>query len=236
LDRTEAALSAQTAASESAGSSGHLTEIELQKNRRRYRIKSLSGALVLVLLVAGVASGIYYYQFSKQQEQQIAATGDGPAAGPMMGGTPPNPLEMVARLERRLRENPDDLQGQMMAGRSYMTLQRPEDAKKAWGKVAELDPGNTEAQYNLGILLIQTTSPDNPKGFEDAMAHLDRALMIEPGMPSALFYRGVALIHLKRLDEAEKDWNNALKGLPPGEDADFVKDELRKLKSGNPLS
>jgi len=137
-------------------------------------------------------------------------------------------------LERKLRENPDDLQGQIMAGRSYMTIQRTEDARNAWNKVLELDPANVEAQYSLGYLLIQTADSGDPRNFEQAIRHLDAALLLSPGLPAALYYKGVALTHLKRYDEAENSWESALQGLPPGsEDAEFIKDAIRKLKSGN---
>ena len=49
-------------------------------------------------------------------------------------------MEMVAKLEARLKENPDDLQGQIMAGRSYQALGRTAEAQQAWAKVLELDP------------------------------------------------------------------------------------------------
>ena len=94
--------------------------------------------------------------------------------------TAPNPIDMVARLERKLRENPDDLQGQMMAARSYMTIQRTEDAKKAWSKVIELDPSNVEAQYSLGYLMIETADSGDPRSFEQAIRHLDAALLLSP--------------------------------------------------------
>jgi cytochrome c-type biogenesis protein CcmH len=198
---------------------------------RKFRKWNLAGSVVLVVLVAGSASGIYYQKYLQQEEQREEAMG-----GPMMGGAP-NPLEMVARLERKLRENPNDLVGQLRAGRSYMTLQRYEDARKTWTKVLELDPVNTEAYYNLGILQIQTIDPGNLRNFEEAIQYFDKALETTPGMPAALFYRGVALVHLKRYDEAEQSWVGALQGLPPGsEDSEFVKEEIRKLKAGNPLS
>ena len=186
----------------------------------RFRTMNIAGFLLLILLVAGGASGVYYYQNAGLQEQNIDSTA--------------NPLEMVAQLERKLRENPDDLQGQIMAGRSYMTIQRTEDARSAWNKVLELDPANVEAQYSLGYLLIQTTDSGDPRNFEQAIRHLDAALLLSPGLPAALYYKGVALTHLKRYDEAENSWESALQGLPPGsEHAEYIKHAIRKLKNGN---
>ena len=47
---------------------------------------------------------------------------------------------MVARLESRLKENPDDVQGQMMAGRSYVALNRVEEARAAYENGTETGP------------------------------------------------------------------------------------------------
>ena len=198
----------------------------------RFRTMNIAGFILLAILVIGGASGVYYYQNVRPQEQSMEALMEN-QAGAGMDGTA-NPLEMVARLERKLRENPDDLQGQIMAGRSYMTIQRPEDARNAWNKVIELDPANVEAHYSMGYLLIQTADSGDPRKFEQAIGHLDAALLLSPGLPAALYYKGLALTHLKLYDEAENSWNSALQGLPPGsEDAEFVKDAIRKLKGGN---
>ena len=209
-----------TAAAATKENTGNQTMADTREPAHRFRTMNMAGFFLLTILIAGGASGVYYYQNVRLQEHNPE-----PA---------PNPIEMVARLERKLRENPNDLQGQIMAARSYMTIQRTEDARNAWNKVVELDPSNVEAQYSLGYLMIETADSGDPRSFEQAIRHLDAAILLSPGLPAALYYKGVALTHLKRYDEAEDSWKSALQGLPPGgEDAEFVKDALRKLKSGN---
>ena len=213
-------------------SSGLQTSADSPEPAHRFRTMNIAGFLLLTILVTGGASGVYYYHNLKIQNQNMEAMTED-QAGQSMDGVA-NPLEMVAQLERKLRKNPDDLQGQIMAGRSYMTIQRPEDARNAWNKVIELDPANVEAHYSLGYLLIQTADATTPRNFEQAIGHLDAALLLSPGLSAALYYKGLALTHLKKYDEAESNWNSALQGLPPGsEDAEFVKEAIRKLKGGN---
>jgi len=188
-----------------------------------------ASSALLGLLVIGSASGIYYYLDWKQNEELREAQTQAGLRGM------PNPQEMVERLEARLRTNPNDLQGQIMAGRSYMALERVDDAKKAWSKVLELDPKNYEAHFNLGVILLQTRKIDDPKIFEEALAHFDAAMIGIPMEPAVLWYRGVALVHIKRYKEAEESWTTAFQNLAPGsEDAKFVKQALQSLRDGKP--
>ena len=145
----------------------------------------------------------------------------------------PDPLEMVARLEKRLKENPDDLQGQIMAGRSYIALERFEEAQQAWNKVLELEPRNHEAHFNLGVILVERRKFDDPEVFKAALVHFDTVLVDLPNQPGVNWYRGVVLWYLNRHREAEEAWATAVKNLDPSsQDAVFVKEALQKLRAG----
>jgi len=208
-----------------------------QKSRSPQRqVMHWAVPVVLGLLVVGSASGLYSFVNGRigLEAQRAGAERQAQSASGGARQGMPNPVEMVARLEARLRQNPDDLEGQIMAGRSYMALERFEDARKAWGKVIELDRRNHEAHYNLGLILLQTNTSD-PKVYEEALAHFDAALVNVPREPAVLWYRGVALIHLKRYQEADESWTTAYQNLSPGsEDAEFVKQALQNLRAGNP--
>ena len=144
-----------------------------------------------------------------------------------------DPRDMVARLEARLKEHPDDVQGQMMAGRSYMALNRAEEAISAYETVLKLDPRNHEAHYNMGVIMINERTFDDPKIFETAMKHFDAVLVDRPNEPGVNWYKGVALWYLKRYRETEEFWAIAHKNLQPGsQDAEFVKQALAKLRKG----
>ncbi|HLG21753.1 MAG TPA: tetratricopeptide repeat protein [Candidatus Manganitrophaceae bacterium] len=186
-------------------------------------------SLALGLVVVIGASGMYRLVHWKIERRQSAEN-----AAEAVGGTPPiNPLEMVARLEKRLKENPDDLQGQIMAGRSYMALERWEEAGKTWRKVLELDPRNHDAHYSLGEVLIRAAPPGDRKAYEEALDHLEKALMNVPQDPSVLWAKGVALVHLDRYTEADTAWTEAYRYIPPGtESSQFVKKALDDLRSG----
>jgi cytochrome c-type biogenesis protein CcmH len=228
LDR----LDALTQASQAEDFSPRL---KLRSHPPRRQMIHWAGSVVLGLAVMGGAVGLYSFvngriglEAHRAAVERQAQSASGGARQGM-----PNPAEMVARLEARLRQNPNDLQGQIMAGRSYLALEQFEDARKAWSKVIELDRRNHEAHYNLGLILLETTNPD-PKVYEEALAHFDAALINVPREPAVLWYRGVALVHLKRYQEADESWTTAYQNLSPGsEDAEFVKQALQNLRAGN---
>ena len=179
-----------------------------------------SGTIVLVASI-----GIYSI-LQMQAAQKLMAV------EAQMGGGP-NPMEMVAKLEARLKENPDDLQGQIMAGRSYQALGRTAEAQQAWEKVLELDPKQHEARYNYGVLLIDTRKIDDPELFKKALAHFDMVLADLPNQPAVNWYRGIALWYLDRKQETDAAWSLAAQNMEPGsQDLDFVKESLTKLRAG----
>jgi cytochrome c-type biogenesis protein CcmH len=188
----------------------------------------------LGLLIAAGSAGVYklvHMRFEQQQFASAAREGGG-------GGPPINPVEMVARLEERLKRNPDDLQGQLMAGRSYMALERWPEAEKAWRKALELDEKNETAHYSLGEILIRTNPPGNHTVAEEALDHFDKALIRIPQDPSVLWARGIALIQLERYPEADETWTQAFQYLPQGsESSEMVKKALQDLRAGRiPIS
>ena len=203
---------------------------------RRVVRGGLSWAVASVWLVVILGStGLYLHlrqtpgEFPQAQE---AAAPPPPSPTNPSSRPPMTPEEMVARLEARLQENPNDLEGQVMAGRSYMALRKYDKARKAWQKVLELSPGNAEAHYSLGIILLQEAlGPRDRALYQEALNHFDAALRQAGDVPAALYYRGVALIHLDRYQEAEKSWKQALSLLDPdSEDAQFLREELQRLQ------
>jgi len=200
---------------------------------KSHSVMKWAGSTALSLLVVASAAGIYDYihaRIGMEAQKQFAEQGGGPAPQGM-----PNPVEMVARLEKRLKNNPDDLEGQIMAGRSYMTLQRFDDARKAWSKVVELDYGNYEAHFFLGVIQLQSSSPEDAKNSKEALNHFETALVKVPRDPAILWYKGVALLRLKEYPLADKSWTEAFQNLQPGtEDSEFVKKALQSLRTGTP--
>ncbi len=93
---------------------------------------AIQGALV-ALLVTGAAAGLYPLWSNWDWHAAVPANS---AAG---GAGGPDVAAMVAKLEQHLRDQPDDLKGWLMLGRSYMALERFADAVIAYGHAHQLD-------------------------------------------------------------------------------------------------
>ena len=203
----------------STGGKGRQDQESSQK--RKGWLPAIASGLVVMLASVGL-----YTILQIQAAQKLMAVEE------QMGGGP-NPMEMVAKLEARLKENPDDVQGQIMAGRSYQALGRMAEAQKAWAKVLELNPKQHEARYNYGVLLIDSRKIDDPKIFQEALDHFDMVLADLPSQPAVNWYRGIALWYLDRKQETDEAWSLAAQNMEPdSQDLAFVKESLAKLRAG----
>ncbi|HEX9759206.1 MAG TPA: hypothetical protein VGB26_15635, partial [Nitrospiria bacterium] len=69
--------------------------------------------------------------------------------------------------------------------------------------------------------------------YENALTHLEKALVKFPREPALLWYKGLALVHLQRFSEADESWTTAFQNLAPGtEDSKMVKQALQSLREG----
>src|SRR3981189_1243248 len=94
----------------------------------------------LALVVIGASAGLYPL-WSNWNWHPPASTEA--AAGPDIAA-------MVAKLEKRLQDQPGDLPGRLLFGRSYLTLNRLDDAVVAFDHAYQLDAKNIEAAMGLG--------------------------------------------------------------------------------------
>jgi cytochrome c-type biogenesis protein CcmH len=182
-----------------------------------------------IWIVAG-SVGVSSFVHQKISRDQMAAFEN---SGPAQGMPPIDPEKMVARLEARLKENPNDINGQMMLGRSYIVLQRWVEAKATWEKVLEMDERNSTAHVSIGEILLRSNEPGNKTVAAEALTHFDKALISAPQDPSILWARGISLIALGRFAEADEAWTTAYQAVSPGtQEATMLKSALEALRSG----
>src|SRR5882672_4743352 len=135
------------------------------------------GAIVGVL-VAGSAAGLYPLWSNWNWHAPAASQSTGPDV-----------LAMVAKLESHLREDPNDATGWLMLGRSYVALERLDDAILAYDHAHRLDAANAEAALGLGEAMSLRAGGN----ITPAAAELfEQALRLAPTNPKALLYSGFA--------------------------------------------
>jgi cytochrome c-type biogenesis protein CcmH len=187
----------------------------------RHRQSRAVGAAAALLIVAAAAA--LYPLWSNWHWHDSAQN---PAAGPDVAA-------MVAKLETHLREDPNDLTGWVMLGRSYVALERMDDAIVAYDHAHRLDAGNAEAALGLGEAMSLRAggniTPEAAKLFE-------QALSIEPGNPKALLYGGFAAAARGDVAAARSRWL-ALKEMHPPAQIEQLLDariaELGPAEAGN---
>jgi cytochrome c-type biogenesis protein CcmH len=187
----------------------------------RHRQSRIVGAAAGVLILAAAAA--LYPLWSNWHWHDSAQN---PAAGPDVAA-------MVSKLETHLREDPNDLTGWLMLGRSYVALERMDDAIVAYDHAHRLDAGSAEAALGLGEAMSLRAggniTPEAAKLFEQALA-------IEPGSPKALLYGGFAAAARGDVAAARKRWL-ALKEMHPPAQIEQMLDariaELGPAEAGN---
>jgi cytochrome c-type biogenesis protein CcmH len=158
------------------------------------------GALT-ALIIIGAAAGLYPLWSNWNWHA-------GPATG---GAAGPDVAAMVAKLERHLQDEPGDLKGWLMLGRSYLALNRMDDAIVAYDHAHQLDGKNADAAMGLAEAMSLRAGGEisGPAAqlFEDALS-------LAPGNPKALLYAGFAAASRGDRALARSRWQ-ALKSLHP---------------------
>lgn len=134
-------------------------------------------AIAVMILQPASAIGIYAY-LQGPFWQTLDAEPNPPAAT-----APVDPAAMVARLEARLAENGNDVEGWKRLGRSYVVLGRPGDARRAYDRAAQLAPDD------LTILegYSEATEPGAPPpaGIAAMLASIEAQSRAAPDNPRA---------------------------------------------------
>ncbi|MEM9494458.1 MAG: hypothetical protein AAGA09_00520 [Pseudomonadota bacterium] len=116
---------------------------------------------------------------------------------------------MVAGLEARLEETPDDINGWRMLARSYGVLRRPKDAARAYRSLLARDENaSAEDWRNFAAALVADRGDDETvAGISDeAVDALERLRSFNADDPLALFYLGIAARERGDIDGAAALW------------------------------
>lgn len=141
----------------------------------------------------------------------------------------PSMDQLVERLAQRLAQQPDNLEGWMMLGRSYLAMGRMQDAIKAYERAYKQAPGNVEAilAYAQSLAMAQ----DNRLQGQPSQL-IAQAEKISPEDPNVLWLSGVARFEQTDYPAALAKWEKVLAALEPGsEDAAEVSNAIEDARS-----
>lgn len=151
-------------------------------------------AAVVVIVLPALAAGLYWRLGSPEQpaapfasraeERRQLATAEEDSRLPSVE-------TMIARLEARLADHPDDVEGWFRLGQAYALTQQYERAAGAYRRAIAVQDDAAELHAALGEALVMlaggTIGPE-------ASAAFTRALALDAGDPRARFYAGLALL------------------------------------------
>lgn len=175
--------------------------------------------IVASLAIAGISAGLYTRIGTPDAE--LAAS-----------GAVSDVDEMVTSLAARLKENPDDLSGWKMLGRSQLQLGNFQAAVDAYEEAVRLTGQDAQTLADLGeaVLLTDASSLNGRAGdlFENALA-------IAPNNPKALFYSGMAAVERGDNELGATRWEALLATSPPENIVGILRQRIAELRGEAPL-
>ena len=137
------------------------------------------------------------------------------------------PQNMVARLARKLELNPDDLQGWLMLGHSYVVLQQLPLAVRAYERADRLANGrNPDAVIGIAEALVL----GDPAELDGRAGKLiERALTLDPNSGKALFYGAAAALRHGALPLARERFTHLLALDPPANVRPILEQEIAQI-------
>jgi len=156
--------------------------------------------------------------------------------GDVQGGMQDQIHRMVAQLEERLRNDPNDAEGWTMLGRSYLVLQQFDKALPALEHAVSLNDGDAQLLADYADALAMT-SGQTLEGRPSEL--IERALAIDPNNQKALWLAGTAAYERSEYPLAIKYWTRLKAMAPPDSEVARAMDgniaEARTLMAGGSL-
>ena len=206
---------------------------ELAASERRSAYGGRWMAIVLAVAVATGAVLIYDEIGHREIIERIEGVAlSGETQQPLVGpdGEELPPLEvLVQRLEERLAEDPDNVDGWLMIGRTYFTMRRPAQALDAVSKAYALAPERPDVM----LAFAEATAANNNNSLEgEPAALIERVLEAEPDNASARWLSGMLYYQRGQYTAAATAWQRILDEMDPAsEDAADMREMITEART-----
>ena len=114
----------------------------------------------------------------------------------------------IRQLEAKLADNPDDLEGQLLYGRSMMRLQQFDKAVAAYQLAVSLAPDNAGILTELAEAIAFRNNTGSFLGEPEAL--IRRALELQPAHQKAMWLQGIIYYEQQQYQPAEDIWTALL--------------------------
>ncbi|MEM9439486.1 MAG: c-type cytochrome biogenesis protein CcmI [Pseudomonadota bacterium] len=146
---------------------------------------------------------------------------------------------MVEGLAARLENEPDDVEGWLMLGRSRMVLDEPDLAKAAFERARALAPDNPDVLlgYAASLLEPSETPGGDPVVGEEAIAIYEQLVELTPDDPEPRWLLGLSAAQLGDKEGAIGHWRDLLGLLEEGtDDHGIVEARIVALETDEPAA
>jgi cytochrome c-type biogenesis protein CcmH len=193
----------------------------LRDNSRNFGVVAAA-----VVFVVASSAGLYAKIGSPGLENERLTHGDGPGA---------DMLEVVEGLAQRLEDNPDDVNGWRMLGRSYMSLNNHAKAVEAFERVVELEGGQTaQGLVELGEAVLAAEGGQTMP--QRAMSLFENAIAVEPNNQAALFWGGLGAVNRGDTELAAERWERLLGTNPPDDIRGVIEQRVAEWRGEAPAA
>jgi len=134
-------------------------------------------------------------------------------------------MEKIEDLKETVREDPKDLAAWLKLGDIYFDYNRYREAIGAYARYLSIKPEDSDTRTKMGMML---------RGLEDfdgAIENFKRAAQLNPGHAESRFQLGALfIVEKKDVNGTIAAWEDYLKVAPKGEQANWVRAEVERLK------
>ncbi|UFS70531.1 tetratricopeptide repeat protein [Geomonas sp. RF6] len=173
---------------------------------------------VAVAIIVGLLGGYLIYGVSSHKEPVVSSS------VPTGTGSPTEYQQRIAEAEKIVAREPGNVQVWNQLANDYFDTDQPQKAVQAYTKVLELDPKNTNALTDQGIMYRKMG------WYDKAIANFERAQQIDPNHLQSLYNLGVVyMVDLKKTEEARAVWTKYLQFDSTSPTAQQIKADLGTL-------
>lgn len=189
-----------------------------------------------ICLVVGFIGGVAFSTYKSVSSEPMSPHTHSPQPSPpqmaqQMGPTEPTPvqMQMIQELETKTADNDQDMAAWIQLGNLYFDTHQFEKAITTYEKYLALDPNNADVWTDLGVMYRRSNLP------EKAIEAFDRAIAADPRHETAMFNKGIVLMHdFNDMDGTVKVWEKLVEvnpnALAPG-GGQSIKEMVERIKA-----